>query len=112
MCCREQHTAPAHQFRAKKARTNMVLVTAYRKELALPTNPFDLNLIQQRLSELLQTKGLSNLQNPVTQLMKQSLQDMEFVTQEELETQRQVLYRLREQVKALEAKVTELEQKK
>lgn len=77
----------------------------------MPTNPFDLNLIQQRLSELLQAKGLSNLQNPVTQLIKQSLQDMEFVTLEEFETQRQVLMRLREQVKVLEAKITELEQK-
>lgn len=77
----------------------------------MPTNPFDLNLIQQRLSELLQAKGLSNLQNPVTQLIKQSLQDMEFVTLEEFETQRQVLMRLREQVKVLEAKITKLEQK-
>lgn len=76
----------------------------------MPTHLFDLYQIQQRVSELLKAKGLQNLQNPITQLLKQSLQDMEFVTLEEFETQRQVLLRLREQVKTLEAKVTRLEE--
>lgn len=78
----------------------------------MPTHPFDLSQIQQRVSELLKAKGLQNLQNPITQLLRQSLQDMEFVTLEEFETQRQVLLRLREQVKTLEAKVATLEEER
>ena len=76
----------------------------------MSTNPFD--TIQNRVSELLGAKGLQSLENPITQLLKQGLQDMEFVSLEDFETQRQVLERLREKVSQLEAKVAELEAKR
>jgi len=63
------------------------------------------------VNELLNAKGLQNLQNPVTQLIKQGLQDMEFVSLEDFEVQREVLNRLREKVHALEMRVAELEKK-
>ena len=63
------------------------------------------------MNELLNAKGLQNLQNPVTQLIKQGLQDMEFVSLEDFEVQREVLNRLREKVHALEMRVAELEKK-
>lgn len=75
----------------------------------MSTNPFD--TIQNRVSELLGAKGLQSLENPIAQLLKQGLQDMEFVSLEDFETQRQVLERLREKVSQLEAKVAELESK-
>ncbi|BET27485.1 hypothetical protein RGQ30_29860 [Limnobacter thiooxidans] len=56
-------------------------------------------------------KGLQTLENPVTQLIRQSLQDMEFVSLEDFEIQREVLNRLREKVHALELRVAELEKK-
>ena len=73
----------------------------------MSTNPFD--TIQNRVSELLGAKGLQSLENPITQLLRQGLQDMEFVSLEDFETQRQVLERLREKVAQLESKVLELE---
>ena len=63
------------------------------------------------MNELLNAKGLQNLQNPVTQLIRQGLQDMEFVSLEDFEVQREVLNRLREKVHALEMRVAELEKK-
>jgi BMFP domain-containing protein YqiC len=75
----------------------------------LANNPFD--AVTARVSDLLNSKGLQNLQNPVTQLIKQGLQDMEFVSLEDFEVQREVLNRLREKVRALEMRVAELEKK-
>lgn len=63
------------------------------------------------MNDLLNSKGLQNLQNPVTQLIKQGLQDMEFVSLEDFEIQKEVLNRLREKVHALEMRVAELEKK-
>jgi ubiquinone biosynthesis accessory factor UbiK len=75
----------------------------------LANNPFD--TVAAKVNELLNAKGLQNLQNPVTQLIKQGLQDMEFVSLEDFEVQREVLNRLREKVHALEMRVAELEKK-
>ncbi|MDH4396380.1 MAG: accessory factor UbiK family protein [Limnobacter sp.] len=75
----------------------------------MSSNPFD--TISQSLSGFFQAKGLQNLENPVTQLIKQSLQDMEFVSLEEFETQRQVLERLRSRVKLLEERIEVLEKR-
>jgi ubiquinone biosynthesis accessory factor UbiK len=75
----------------------------------LASNPFD--MITARVSELLNSKGLQNLENPVTQLIRQGLQDLEFVSLEDFEIQREVLNRLREKVQALEARVAELEKR-
>ena len=73
----------------------------------MKSNPFD--SLQSRISGFLNAKGLENLENPLVQLIKQSLQDMEFVSLEEFGIQREVLNRLREKVKTLEEKVSELE---
>lgn len=75
----------------------------------LATNPFD--AITSRVGELLNAKGLQSLENPVTQLIRQSLQDLEFVSLEDFEIQKEVLNRLREKVQALEQRVAELERK-
>ena len=75
----------------------------------LATNPFD--AVQTKISDFLNAKGLQTLENPVTQLIRQSLQDMEFVSLEDFEIQREVLNRLREKVHALELRVAELEKK-
>lgn len=76
----------------------------------MSTNPLD--TLNQKLSGFFQAKGLPNLENPVTQLIRQSLQDMEFVSLDEFETQRQVLDRLRLRVKQLEERVDALEKGK
>ncbi len=73
----------------------------------LSNNPFD--AITAKVGDLLNAKGLQNLENPVTQLIKQGLQDMDFVSLEDFEIQREVLNRLREKVHALELRVAELE---
>jgi BMFP domain-containing protein YqiC len=70
-----------------------------------------LEQLQSKVNEFLKKKGLQNLENPLSQLIKQGLQGMEFVTLEEFETQREVLHHLREKVKALEIRVNELENK-
>jgi ubiquinone biosynthesis accessory factor UbiK len=75
----------------------------------LATHPFD--LIQERLHELLNSQGLQNLKNPITHLLRQGLQDMEFVTLEEFDAQKQVLSRLREKTLALEKRIEELEKR-
>lgn len=75
----------------------------------LANNPFD--AVQSKISEFLNSKGLQTIENPVTQLIRQSLQDMEFVSLEDFEVQREVLNRLREKVHALELRVAELEKK-
>lgn len=75
----------------------------------MANNPFD--TVAAKVNDLLNSKGLQNLQNPVTQLIKQGLQDMEFVSLEDFEVQREVLNRLREKVHALEMRVAELEKK-
>ncbi|MBU0782280.1 MAG: accessory factor UbiK family protein [Gammaproteobacteria bacterium] len=72
-------------------------------------NPFE--SIQAKVSEMLNAKGLQNLENPITQLIRQGLQDMEFVSLEDFEIQREVLNRLREKVHALELRVAELEKR-
>lgn len=63
------------------------------------------------MGELLKAKGLQNMENPVTQLIRQGLQDMEFVSLEDFEIQKEVLNRLREKVHALEMRVAELEKR-
>lgn len=63
------------------------------------------------MGELLNAKGLQNMENPVTQLIRQGLQDMEFVSLEDFEIQKEVLNRLREKVHALEMRVAELEKR-
>ena len=85
-----------------------------RPELTTPgetlaDNPFE--SIQAKVSEMLNAKGLQNLENPITQLIRQGLQDMEFVSLEDFEIQREVLNRLREKVHALELRVVELEKR-
>uniref|UniRef100_UPI00254B5B44 accessory factor UbiK family protein n=2 Tax=Pseudomonadota TaxID=1224 RepID=UPI00254B5B44 len=60
----------------------------------MSTNPFD--AVSRRVSDFLGQRGLQNLENPVTQLIRQSLQDMEFVTLEEFEIQKAVIDRLRQ----------------
>lgn len=75
----------------------------------MANNPFD--TVAAKVNELLNAKGLQSLQNPVTQLIRQGLQDMEFVSLEDFEVQREVLNRLREKVRALEMRVAELEKK-
>jgi ubiquinone biosynthesis accessory factor UbiK len=75
----------------------------------LANNPFE--SIQAKISEMLNAKGLQNLENPITQLIRQGLQDMEFVSFDDFETQREVLNRLREKVHALELRVAELEKR-
>jgi BMFP domain-containing protein YqiC len=75
----------------------------------LANNPFD--AITTKVGELLNAKGLQNIENPVTQLIRQGLQDMEFVSLEDFEIQKEVLNRLREKVHALEMRVAELEKR-
>ncbi|MFP5482498.1 MAG: accessory factor UbiK family protein [Gammaproteobacteria bacterium] len=75
----------------------------------MANNPFD--AIAAKVSELLNAKGLQNIENPVTQLIRQGLQDMEFVSLEDFEIQKEVLNRLREKVHALETRVAELEKR-
>jgi ubiquinone biosynthesis accessory factor UbiK len=75
----------------------------------LANNPFD--AITTKVGELLNSKGLQNIENPVTQLIRQGLQDMEFVSLEDFEIQKEVLNRLREKVHALEMRVAELEKR-
>ena len=60
---------------------------------------------------MLNAKGLQNLENPITQMIRQGLQDMEFVSLDDFETQREVLNRLREKVHALELRMAELEKR-
>nr|WP_306173554.1 accessory factor UbiK family protein [Limnobacter humi] len=78
-------------------------------ENAVANNPFD--AIQSRVGDFLGSKGLSGLENPITQLIRQSLQDMEFVTLEDFEIQKEVIQRLRERVHALEQRVEFLEKR-
>lgn len=75
----------------------------------MANSPFD--NIQARLADFLGQAGQSGLTNPLTQLIKQSLQDMEFVSLEDFEVQREVLNRLRLKVSELEAKIQALEQR-
>jgi BMFP domain-containing protein YqiC len=75
----------------------------------LANNPFD--TVAAKVGELLNSKGLQNMENPVTQLIRQGLQDMEFVSLEDFEIQKEVLNRLREKVHALEMRVAELEKR-
>lgn len=75
----------------------------------MSTNPFD--QVQKGINAFLQSKGLQNLENPISNLIKQGLQDMEFVSLEDFETQRQILERLRAKVKSLEARLEEMEKK-
>jgi ubiquinone biosynthesis accessory factor UbiK len=75
----------------------------------LANNPFD--TVAAKVGELLKAKGLQNMENPVTQLIRQGLQDMEFVSLEDFEIQKEVLNRLREKVHALEMRVAELEKR-
>ncbi|MDX1669335.1 MAG: accessory factor UbiK family protein [Limnobacter sp.] len=72
-------------------------------------NPFE--KVQNNVNSFLQAKGLQNLENPLTNLIRQGLQDMEFVSLEDFETQREVLERLRLRVKELENRLAELESK-
>lgn len=73
----------------------------------MQNNPFD--SIQSRVQNLLQAKGLQNLENPLAQILRQGLQEMEFVSLEEFEIQREILNRLRTKVHALEARIAQLE---
>ncbi|WP_306480646.1 accessory factor UbiK family protein [Limnobacter sp.] len=75
----------------------------------MANNPFD--TVAAKVGELLKAKGLQNMENPVTQLIRQGLQDMEFVSLEDFEIQKEVLNRLREKVHALEMRVAELEKR-
>lgn len=65
--------------------------------------------IQAKVQGLLQAKGLENLENPLTQIIRQGLQNMEFVSLEDFEIQKEILNRLRSKVQQLEARVAELE---
>ncbi|WP_394673115.1 accessory factor UbiK family protein [Limnobacter sp.] len=75
----------------------------------MANKPFD--TIAAKVGDLLNAKGLQNMENPVTQLIRQGLQDMEFVSLEDFEIQKEVLNRLREKVHALEMRVAELEKR-
>ncbi|MCE2744617.1 MAG: accessory factor UbiK family protein [Burkholderiales bacterium] len=72
-------------------------------------NPFD--AVTAKVAELLKAKGLQTMENPITQLIRQGLQEMEFVSLEDFEIQKEVLNRLREKVHALEMRVAELEKR-
>jgi BMFP domain-containing protein YqiC len=75
----------------------------------LANNPFD--AVTAKVAELLNAKGLQTMENPITQLIRQGLQEMEFVSLEDFEIQKEVLNRLREKVHALEMRVAELEKR-
>ena len=75
----------------------------------LANNPFD--TIAAKVGDMLNAKGLQNLENPITQLIRQGLADMEFVSLDDFEVQREIVNRLREKVHALELRVTELEKR-
>jgi len=75
----------------------------------LADNPFD--AVTAKVAELLKAKGLQTMENPITQLIRQGLQEMEFVSLEDFEIQKEVLNRLREKVHALEMRVAELEKR-
>lgn len=76
---------------------------------ALANNPFD--AILAKASSLLGESGLKNLENPLTQLLRQGLQNMEFVSLEDFEVQKEVINRLQEKLHALELRVAELEKR-
>ncbi|WP_370264359.1 accessory factor UbiK family protein [Limnobacter sp.] len=75
----------------------------------MASNPFD--MLAGKVGDLLQARGLQNLENPVTGVLKQALQDLEFVSLEDFEIQKEVIARLREKVHALELRVAELEKR-
>ncbi|HEX4844207.1 MAG TPA: accessory factor UbiK family protein [Limnobacter sp.] len=79
-------------------------------EVILASNPFD--SLAGKVSDLLKARGLQNLENPVTGALKQALQDLEFVSLEDFEVQKEVIQRLRDKVHALELRVSELEKGK
>lgn len=85
-------------------------VRLHPTEVILASNPFD--SLASKVSELLKARGLQNLENPVTSVLKQALQDLEFVSLEDFEIQKEVIQRLREKVNALELRVSELERGK
>lgn len=89
--------------------TNTVQSSVTTPGETLANNPFE--SIQRKVNEMLKAQGLPNLENPVTQLIRQGLQEMEFVSLEDFEVQREVLNRLREKVHALELRVAELEKR-
>lgn len=73
-------------------------------------NSFD--KLHNKIREMLCSKGLENLENPIIQLIRQGLQEMKFVNLEDFEIQREVLNQLRRKVDALEMRVNELEKLK
>lgn len=74
-------------------------------------NNSPIDQLQARVGGFLKARGLENLENPVAQLMRQTLQELNFVSLDDFEVQKEILNRLRERVKALEARVAELEGK-
>lgn len=74
-------------------------------------NNSPIDQLQARVGGFLKAKGLENLENPMAQLMRQTLQELNFVSLEDFEVQKEILNRLRERVKTLEARVAELEGK-
>ena len=87
----------------------MQCAAVFQENTKLNNSPID--QLQARVGGFLKAKGLENLENPMAQLMRQTLQELNFVNLEDFEVQKEILNRLRERVKALEARVAELEGK-
>jgi BMFP domain-containing protein YqiC len=75
----------------------------------LSNNSFE--SIAAKVSAILHEKGFPSLQNPIAQLIRQGLQEMEFVSLDDFEVQQEVLNRLRKQLQTLESRVADLEKK-
>ncbi len=73
----------------------------------MTNNPLD--FISTKVSALLNSTNLKNLENPANKIIRKGLQDMGFVSFEDFETQREVLERLQEKVRELELRVASLE---
>jgi BMFP domain-containing protein YqiC len=65
--------------------------------------------LQQRIGQLFATVSPMGRDNPLRNLLQQSLADWELVSREDFEIHQQVLLRTREKLVALEKRVAELE---
>lgn len=76
-------------------------------------SPLDfLSELQQRMSVLLKSTPVQDMEKNMRALLQQGFTKLDLVTREEFELQRQLLERLRTHVHTLEARVAELENKK
>ncbi len=66
--------------------------------------------IQKSISDFLDQNNLQNLKNPLNTLIKTKLEELNFVTFEEFETQKKVLEKLQEKLRILEKRIHQFEQ--